>query len=97
MKDIENQLIQNVSYSNLSIDSSDSEMSEENRSIKLNTIKYQRFLFQNFYMIIILLFLFVQMFYSDPDNTDKYFSLLVFLMYYIGKKSFKRKKKKDKE
>lgn len=97
MKDIENQLLKNISQSNLSIDSSDSDCSEEDKSVNVNTIKYQRFMFQNFYTVMILLFLFVQMFYSNPDNTDKYFSLLVFLMYYIGKKNFKAKKKKNKE
>lgn len=88
--DIESQLANSLSDGDLSVSSDEYEPN-------LNNIKYQKFLFKNFYIIIILVFLFSQILNSD-ENSEKYFSILIFIVFYVSKMNLKKKKtKKDKE
>jgi len=87
--DLESQLMRSLSDSNFS-----SSSEEDNNDSQNNTIKYQKFLFKNLFMVLILIFLFGQIVYNESENTDKYFSLLLFIIYYVSKMNLKKKKNK---
>ena len=93
--DLENQIAKNFSLSDLSVsDSTDSE--DDTKPIDIHTIKYQKFILKNIYLVIIMFFLFHQVVYAEPKD-EKIVSILIFVLYYTIKKNFKEKKKSNKE